>query len=99
MINASTNNITEIFNDLYSKVTNPVPMKTTGGYVQINKDAIVNSTYPLELVAGGVLIKSFTSLDTAVSQGYAKKTNGIYYIDATKFNAADKIIVKYHMPN
>ena len=99
MINASTNNITEIFNDLYSKVTNPVPMKTTGRYVQINKDAIVNSTYPLELVAGGVLIKSFTSLDTAVSQGYAKKTNGIYYIDATKFNAADKIIVKYHMPN
>ena len=94
----TTDNIYKIFDDLFAEVSKTVEKKTTGGYVAINPKAIVNATHPIEFTSGGVVQGKVTSLDTAVSQGYAKKENGVYWVDATRYTALDEVRVTYYVP-
>ncbi len=98
MFEASASNISTIFNNIYRLVDTLNDQLTTGGYVRINSKAVVNASKPLIIKCGSTTL-TYNSLDALASSQYGKKENGIYYVDAAKFDASSKVEVTYFIPD
>ena len=95
---ADPTNVSSIFSQIYRLVDTLNDRLTTGGFVRISSNAIVNASKPLKIKCGSTELK-YNSLDALASSQYGKKENGIYYVDAAKFDASSKVEVTYFIPD
>ena len=92
-----TNDLVNVFSAISSKIADKNKSKqTTKGVAEIGQTVVADSTHQIIVKVNGTETYKFNSLEEALASGVIISNATGYKVNATKFQAGDKIEVSYY---
>ena len=92
-----TNDLVNVFSAISSKIADKNKSKqTTKGVAEIGQTVVADATHQIIVKVNGTETYKFNSLEEALASGVITSNTTGYKVNATKFQAGDKIEVSYY---
>ena len=92
-----TNDLVNVFSAISSKIADKTKSKqTTKGVAEIGQTVVADATHQIIVKVNGTETYKFNSLEEALASGVITSNTTGYKVNATKFQAGDKIEVSYY---
>ena len=92
-----TNDLVNVFSAISSKIADENKSKqTTKGVAEIGQTVVADATHQIIVKVNGTETYKFNSLEEALTSGVITSNTTGYKVNATKFQAGDKIEVSYY---
>ena len=92
-----TNDLVNVFSAISSKIADKNKSKqTTKGVAEIGQTIVADATHQIIVKVNGTETYKFNSLEEALASGIITSNTTGYKVNATKFQAGDKIEVSYY---
>ena len=92
-----TNDLVNVFSAISSKIADKNKSKqTTKGAAEIGQTVVADATHQIIVKVNGTETYKFNSLEEALASGVITSNTTGYKVNATKFQAGDKIEVSYY---
>ena len=92
-----TNDLVNVFSAISSKIADENKSKqTTKGVAEIGQTVVADATHQIIVKVNGTETYKFNSLEEALASGVITSNTTGYNVNATKFQAGDKIEVSYY---
>ena len=92
-----TNDLVNVFSAISSKIADKNKSKqTTKGVAEIGQTIVADATHQIIVKVNGTETYKFNSLEEALASGVITSNTTGYKVNATKFQAGDKIEVSYY---
>ena len=92
-----TNDLVNVFSAISSKIADKSKSKqTTKGVAEIGQTVVADATHQIIVKVNGTETYKFNSLEEALASGVITSNTTGYKVNATKFQAGDKIEVSYY---
>lgn len=92
-----TNDLVNVFSAISSKIADKNKSKqTTKGVAEIGQTVVADATHQIIVKVNGIETYKFNSLEEALASGVITSNTTGYKVNATKFQAGDKIEVSYY---